>query len=135
MIDCTPISNHERCMITEYFGNMMDDAGSAYFILRRLEEAILSPAFRFEEEQNETAAQLHAAAGMIHNLILSYVGMTRESIMGTDWFRIDLDRQADSMTAARSMSSLLGLLEAHPEKRTALSDLLPDQAIHELLKG
>ena len=137
MINCKTVTVKERFIISEALNRAVDDAGSAYFILKGMEERMVRPDFCPEEEIFSMIGTLHAAAGMIHNLILSYAAtVTGESITGTDFFEGDLKDQQNSMYAYSTNKSLTDLLNCQKNctMRDRVKDLPAEEAVNECLK-
>lgn len=132
MIDCITLSLREKFKTVELFNRMIDDAGSAYFILANLEEQMSDKHYCPEEGLFAAIGTIHAAAGMIHNLLLSYCAIApAESICGTtDYFQKDLNALRESMDASRTMQTFSDLLShTHGSVRARAENLPADEAI------
>lgn len=135
MIDCTTMTLHERFVIANTLNRAMDDAGSAFFILEGLENLLTeNDHFLQNPDPFMVIGILHSAKEAIRNAILSYVGITQESVCGTDFFAKDLAALQESMDAARTMKSM-GELSLYYKDRAGIGNLPPEEALDKLIKG
>lgn len=135
MIDCEPITLHESFIICQAFDRSIEDAGSAYYLLRGLEDTMTASDYDPAIGVTHAVGAIHAAAGMIHNLLLTYTALTGEDILSLGELLNDVKTQQESMDAAKVMSTLDKLALMCPRARTSISNLPPEEAIRILTKN